>query len=90
MPCLRCVGRGAAQWVNRVDIFACCNIAATPATLDVFDKADKSDTTTKHDTLTKDPVLGNILAGKLTDMALPATPVTDLKLFFEGKVLSDL
>ena len=76
--------------MTRADLIARSSKAATPATIDVFDKADKTDGTTKHDTLTKDVTMGNVLIGKFTSMALPAAPVADLKLYFDEKDLGDL
>jgi hypothetical protein len=82
--------KGRLTSVARVDVIARSSKVATPASIDVFDKADKTDGTTKHDTLTKDVTRGNVLIGKFTDMALPAAPVGDLKLFFDNKDLGDL
>ena len=58
-------------------ILARSSRAATPATLDLFDKADKNGGTTKHDTLTKDVTMGTLLVGKFTSMTVPAAPVGD-------------
>lgn len=74
----------------RVDLVARSSKAATPATIDVFDKADKTDGTMKHNTLTKEVSMRHVLIGKFTSMALPAAPVADLKLFFDDKDLGDL
>jgi hypothetical protein len=82
--------KGRLTSVPRVDVVVRSSRAATPATLDVFDRADKKDRDTKHDTLTKDVTMGNVLIGKFMNMALPAVPVANLKLFFEDKELSDL
>lgn len=82
--------KGRLTSVARVDVVARSSKAAAPATIDVFDKADKTDGTAKHDTLTKDVTMGNVLVGKFTSMALPAAPVADLKLFFDDKDLGDL
>jgi hypothetical protein len=82
--------KGRLTSVTRVDVVACSSKAATPATIDVFDKADKTDDTAKHDTLTRDATMGNVLIGKFTSMALPAAPVGDIKLFFDDKELGDL
>lgn len=82
--------KGRLTSVTRADLIARSSKAATPATIDVFDKADKTDGTTKHDTLTKDVTMGNVLIGKFTSMALPAAPVADLKLYFDEKDLGDL
>ncbi|UVO28152.1 hypothetical protein [Bradyrhizobium arachidis] len=82
--------KGRLTSVTRVDVVARSSKAATPATLDVFDKADKTDGATKHDTLTKDVTMGKVLTGNFTSMALPAAPVGDLKLFFDDKELGDL
>jgi hypothetical protein len=82
--------KGRLTSVTRVDVVARSSKAATPATIDVFDKADKNDGTAKHDTLTKDVAMGNVLIGKFTSMAMPAAPVGDIKLFFDDRELADL
>lgn len=82
--------KGRLTSVTRVDVIARSSKAATPATIDVFDKADKTDGTTKHDTLAKDVTMGNVLLGKFASMALPATPVAHIKLYFDDKDLGDL
>jgi len=81
--------KGRLTSVARVDIVARSTKAATPATLDVYDKADKNDVTAKHDRLTKDVNTGNVLVGVLKTIA-PAAPVTDLSLFFDDKELGDV
>ena len=61
-----------------------------PATLEVFDQADDSPAPAKKDTLSKAPALGNLLAGKLSSIPLPAGPVGTLRLFFPDNQLEDL
>ena len=73
--------------VSRMDLLARSTGAAT--SLDVFEKADASETATKA-TLTRDAALGNLLVGQLTQSALPSSPVTPMKLFFEDKQFGDL
>jgi hypothetical protein len=73
--------------VSRMDLLARSTGAAT--SLDVFEKADASETATKA-TLTRDAALGNLLVGQLTQSALPSNPVGELKLFFADKQIADL
>jgi receptor-binding and translocation channel-forming TcA subunit of Tc toxin len=75
--------------VTRVEMFALSSKTVTPATIDVFDKLDTTDGSAKHDTLTKDPSLGNALIGKVTNI-VPAKPEGTLELFFEDRELADL
>ena len=63
------------------------------ASLDVFDNVNEQSVVGNKDTLTKDAALGNLLVGKLANIALPANPATDateLKLFFIDKELANL
>ena len=65
------------------------------ANLTVFDRAsDANGVQTLSDALVKDPALGNLFGGRFTGgatgLALPANPVTELKLYFETKALTDL
>lgn len=82
--------KGRLKSVARVDVFARSAKPAVPVTIDVFDKPDRNDATAKHDPLTKDPALGSLLAGKLTDVPSPATPADTLKLYFNDADLDDL
>ncbi|SLK00942.1 Tc toxin subunit A-related protein [Arthrobacter sp. P2b] len=81
---------GRLNNVTKVEVIARSSKGTAPATTDVFDGLDKTDGTTKHDTLTKDSSLGNLLIGKFTEISLPATPTADLRLFFDNKDLDDL
>ncbi|MCI0702939.1 MAG: insecticidal toxin protein [Planctomycetia bacterium] len=76
--------QGRLNTLARVEVLARTDLA----TLDIFDKLEKADTTKKGD-LTKDADLGNLFRGQLT-VGLPATPVGELKLFFDSKALADL
>lgn len=82
--------KGRLVSVARVDVIVRGSQVATPATIDVFDKADKGDAAAKRDTLTKDVTMGGVLIGKFSNMAMPASPVADLKLYFDDKDLGDL
>jgi hypothetical protein len=82
--------QGRLTSVTRVDVLARSSKAVAPASVDVFDRADKADAATKHDTLAKDVGMGNLLIGKFTGMALPATPVEDVKLYFNDNEVADL
>ncbi|MBS1789172.1 MAG: insecticidal toxin protein [Acidobacteria bacterium] len=82
--------QGYLKSVTRVDILARSTEATMP--LDVFDEANKNGEARK-DTLVKNPAMGNLLVGKLTNLdnriVLPS-PVGDLKLFFDDKTFDDL
>jgi hypothetical protein len=82
--------KGRLNSVTRVDVFARSSKATPPASIDVFDKADTTDGTTKHDTLNKHASVGNLLVGKFTSIALPATPRDTVKLYFDDSALDDL
>jgi hypothetical protein len=72
--------------VKRVDIL----VRSKKTSLDIFDKVDQNDATVKKDSLTKDLTFGNLLKGRLTNIALPANPVGEFKLFFEDNRIEDL
>jgi hypothetical protein len=80
--------------VAGVQLLARSTKRSQSASLDVFDAEDKNDPNAKKDTLTKEPSLGNLLAGKFTGgaagLALPPNPVGDLKLFLEDRAIDDL
>ncbi len=86
--------KGHLTSVTGLGVVARGSKAAAPATIDVFNKADKSDA--RHDTLTKDTTMGNLFVGRLTGdgpppgVAVPEAPVGDIKLFFDDKELADL
>jgi hypothetical protein len=82
--------KGRLISVTRVDVLARSSKAVTPASIDVFDKADKTDGTAKHDTLNRDARVGNLLVGKFTSIALPGTPEDTVKLYFEDRALDDV
>jgi len=44
----------------------------------------------KSDTLVKDPSFGNMLAGKLANIALPERPVGEFRVFFNNKDIEEL
>ena len=76
--------------VLRVDLFARSTKDPVPGSLDVFDKADQNDATGKKDTLAKDAALDNLLVGKLTNIGLPSSPVSEVKFFLEDREIGDL
>jgi hypothetical protein len=82
--------QGRLNSVTRVDIVAQSTATPVPASLDVADKADQNDATAQKDSLVKDSSMGNLLAGKLTQIALPAKPVGEIKLFIDTKEVSDV
>ena len=86
--------QGRLESVTRVDILVWSTKKPVPASLDVFDKADKADAAAKKDTLGKDSTMGNLLIGKLTSaangIALPAKPVGEVKLYLDDNAIRDL
>jgi hypothetical protein len=82
--------QGRRNSVVGVDLYARSATAPVPGSLEIADRPGKNDNTAKKDTLVKDTALGNLLAGKLANIALPTQPVGELKLFFDTKVLADL
>jgi hypothetical protein len=81
--------QGRLDSVARVDILARSTKESVPS-LVVSDNADQNDGTAKQDSLVKDTTLGNLLVGKLVNIALPEKPTGDLKLFFDDKAMADL
>lgn len=86
--------QGRLKSVLRVDLLTRSTRHPVPGSLDVFDKADQNDATSKKNTLAKDAALDDLLVGKLTGeatgIALPLEPVGDLKLYFDEKAMKDL
>ena len=60
------------------------------SSLDVFDKADRNDPAARKDVLTQDQLAGKQLTGRLTNIERPASPVGDLRFFFDDKQIGDL
>jgi hypothetical protein len=82
--------QGRLNSVLRVDLLARSTKDPIPASLDVYDKVNDQPAAAKKDTLAKDPALGNLLVGKLSNIAVPTNPVGELKLFFDDKTMEDL
>ena len=82
--------QGRLNGVVRVDLFAQSADDPVPAAIDIADRADKADAGTQKDTLTKFPSLNELLVGKLTNVASPAQPAGELKLFFDTSKLAEL
>ncbi|RLB02439.1 MAG: toxin, partial [Deltaproteobacteria bacterium] len=82
--------QGRLNSVKRIDLLACTEQTSVPGSIDVYDKISDQPNAAQKDTLTKDAALGNLLIGKLTNIALPAKPTGELKLYFEDAKLSDL
>jgi hypothetical protein len=82
--------QGKLNSVTRIDLLAQSTEDSAPAGIYVYDKADENDEETKKDPLTKVTSLNDLLVGKLTNVALPAQPTDELKLYFEDTKLSDL
>ena len=68
--------------VKRLDLFAKTNKNSV-------DIADKADRTGNNDTLAKDASLGNLCAGKLTNIPLPA-PIGEFSLYFTDNSMEEL
>src|SRR6185436_2294043 len=82
--------QGRLNGVVRVDLFAQSADDPVPAAIDIADRADKADAGTQKYTLTKFPSLNELLVGKLTNVASPAQPAGELKLFFDTSKLAEL
>jgi len=78
--------QGRLKSVKRVDILA----RSTKTSLDIFDKVDQNDATVKKDLLARDTTFGNLLVGKLTQIALPTNPVGEFQLFFDDNTMEDV
>jgi len=83
--------QGRLESVKRLDILARSSKPKDeiPPSLDVFDKADNTDKT-KKGTLAKETAMDNLLVGKIADDHLPATPMEELKFFFDDKAIEEL
>jgi hypothetical protein len=75
--------------ITGVESFAQMPLGDTTATLNLNDKADESG---NPDILVKNPLLGNLLSGSLTKIALPAavTGATPFTLYFDDNSMEDL
>jgi len=82
--------QGRLESVARVDLLARSTRNPIPGSLDVFDKADQNDATGRKDTLARDAGLANLLVGKLTNIGLPSSPVSELKFYLEDREIGDL
>jgi Tc toxin complex TcA C-terminal TcB-binding domain len=78
--------QGRLKSVKHVDILA----RSTKTSLDMFDKVDQNDATVKKDLLARDTTFGNLLLGKLTQIALPTNPVGEFQLFFDDNTMEDV
>ncbi len=83
-------GQKRLNQVRRVDILARSTHPPIPASLDVWDQLDDQPAPANRDSLIKDAALGNLLVGKLTNIALPASPTSDLTLYFGTRALDDV
>jgi hypothetical protein len=82
--------RGRLNSVESVRIVAESAVAPVPASLDLFDKVNDLPAAAKKDTLARDASMGSLLIGGFTNIALPAAPTGELKLFFATKAMKDL
>jgi hypothetical protein len=83
-------GQERLKQVRRLDVLARSARTPMPASLDVFDQVDDQPAPAKRDSLVKDPALGDLLVGKLAEIALPASPTGQLKLYLGDKELEEL
>jgi len=81
--------KGRLKSVTRVDILVRSTKTPIPPSLDIFDKADKTDLA-KKGTLAKETAMDNLLVGKIADDSLPTTPTEELKFFFDDKAMADI
>ena len=79
--------QGRLNKVDDITIFARAKSAELP-TLDIFNKIDDQGGAVA--TLARDASLGNLLAGKLKNVALPVRPDGEVKLYFVNKEIADL
>ena len=79
--------KGRTKNVAQIHILVRRSPESASPTVEVADTADT--TNTNVDTLSQNPVYGNLLEGKLSN-ALPGNPIGPLKLFFEDNAMSDL
>lgn len=77
--------QGRLNSVKQVELFA--RRTGASASLDIFNNQSAG---AKKDSLVKDPELGNLLVGKLSNIPLPTKPVGELKLFFADRAIEDL
>lgn len=91
--------QGRLKTVPRLDVLARSSRATIPGSIDVFEKAEKTDSNgapvaSRKDTLVKDPAMGNLLVGRFTGgtsgLVRPAKPASEIKLFFEDRTVSDV
>ena len=75
--------------VSQVDVFARSSTVPVPSTLDIYNKGNDQPDAALKDTLSKDAHLGNLLVGSLSGIPLPASPVGELKLYFDDKDMED-
>jgi hypothetical protein len=78
--------QGSLNSVKGVAIVARSTKDPVPASLAVFDNVNDQPAAT----LAKDTALGNLLVGKLVNIALLEKPAKELKLFFGDKDMADL
>lgn len=81
--------QGRLTKVERIDLIARAASTSSATSIDVADTADKSKAATAGKLQVSEP-LGDLIAGKLADLALPAQPAGELKLYFDDAALDDL
>ena len=75
--------RNRLESVKRVDVIA-------KADVNTIAVSDQSDGAGNKDDLTKDSSLGGLLAGRLTDIPLPPSPVGKFTLYFNNNSMDEL
>jgi hypothetical protein len=81
--------QGRLNSVLRVDLLARSTKDPVPGSLDVFAKPAQNDATTSA-RLAKDAALDNLLVGKLSQISLPPSKVSEVKFFLEDREIGDL
>lgn len=91
--------QGRLKSVTRVDVLARSTRTPVPASVEIFEKRQINDAgggaiATRKETLTRDPSLGNLLAGRFAGgtegLELPDSPVSVITLFVEDRSFSDI
>lgn len=76
-----------------MEFFAEMATGSNTASINISDHADKTVSGAKSDTLAKNPLLGNLITGALSKIALPpavSDPAHPLTLYFDNNSMEDL
>lgn len=82
--------RDRLNGVARVDILARSTLNPSPGSIDITVQAGSNTDDSGTVILNKDPSLGNLLIGKLSDGDLPPLPIGEFKFTFNEKTIDDL